>query len=122
MRAVTLAGRMLGESNSDITLAHVIRGDARDCLDEVKDKINEAFDEAAGRLIQAGVPRERIKTRTISGAQSRAAALVQKASQGDFGTIIMGRRGLSRVKEFFIGRVSNKVIQLVRDQAIWVVS
>jgi len=122
LRAVSFVARMLGESDCDITLAHVIRGDIRDCVEGAKEKVDEAFSDAADRLIRAGVSRERIKTRMISGAQSRASVLVQKANQGGFGTIVVGRRGLSRVKEFFIGRVSNKVIQLVRDQAVWVVS
>ncbi len=122
MRAVSFAARALADSTCDMTLAHVTRGNAGDCLEEARDIMNEALDKAVARMMRAGVARERIATRMISGAQSRAAVLVQKASQGKFGTIVVGRRGLSRVREFFIGRVSNKVIQLVRDQAVWVVS
>ncbi len=33
--------------------------------------------------------------------------------------IIVGRRGLSGVREFFIGRVSNKVIRLARKNTVW---
>ncbi|MHC4842819.1 MAG: hypothetical protein ACYTEE_03370 [Planctomycetota bacterium] len=34
----------------------------------------------------------------------------------------MGRRGLSRVEDFFMGRVSKKVLQLAKWTAVWVVS
>jgi nucleotide-binding universal stress UspA family protein len=34
----------------------------------------------------------------------------------------VGRRGLSRVRDFLIGRVSNKLIQLAKNQAVWVVN
>jgi hypothetical protein len=34
----------------------------------------------------------------------------------DVGTIIMGRRGLSRTQDFFMGRVTNKVVYLAREK------
>jgi hypothetical protein len=36
--------------------------------------------------------------------------------------IVVGRRGLSRVEEFFMGRVSDKVLQLAKEMAVWVVT
>ncbi|MCF8061317.1 MAG: universal stress protein [Deltaproteobacteria bacterium] len=122
MRAVSFAARSLGTSDCRFTLANVIRGDGEGCAEELRERVNESFDEARSRLARVGVDPDRISTRMISGARSRAAVLVQKADQGGFGTIVVGRRGLSKVKDFFMGRVSNKVMQLVRDQAVWVVS
>ena len=122
MRAVGFAARSLGSSGCRFTLANVIRGNGEGCADELRDTVSRSFEDAVSRLLKAGVDRNRISTRIISGARSRAAVLVQKADQGGFGTIIVGRRGLSRLKEFFIGRVSNKVMQMIRDQAVWVVS
>ncbi len=58
----------------------------------------------------------------ITGVSSRAGAIVEEAKRGGCGTIVMGRRGLSKVEEFFMGRVSNKVINLARDMAVWLVS
>jgi nucleotide-binding universal stress UspA family protein len=40
----------------------------------------------------------------------------------DVGTIIMGRRGLSRTQDFFMGRVTNKVVYLAREKSVWIVS
>ncbi|UCD80927.1 MAG: universal stress protein, partial [Desulfobacterales bacterium] len=57
----------------------------------------------------------------IVGVQSRAEAIVNEARKQNYGTIVMGRRGLSQVKSFFIGRVTNKVIYLVKDRSVWVV-
>jgi nucleotide-binding universal stress UspA family protein len=47
---------------------------------------------------------------------------VEEARNSSCGTIVMGRRGLSRVEEFFMGRVSKKVLQLAKWNAVWVVS
>jgi nucleotide-binding universal stress UspA family protein len=121
-RASEIAARMLGETDWDLTLASVVRGDITECIEEARSAMADVFERVTDRFVKSGIGRERIATRLISGAQSRAAVIVQKADQGGFGTIVVGRRGLSRVKDFFIGRVSNKVIQLARDQAVWVVS
>ena len=41
--------------------------------------------------------------------------------EGGYGTIVVGRRGLSKVYEFFMGRVSDKVLHLAKDMAVWIV-
>ena len=61
-------------------------------------------------------------TKIITGAHSRAGAIVQEAKQGGYGTIVVGRTGLSKVRDFFMGRVSNKVVHLAKENAVWVVS
>ncbi len=78
--------------------------------------------EGASRLERQGIAPSSIRWTMEKGVSSRAGAVVEEASSGGYDTIILGRRGLSKVKEFFIGSVSNKVIQLARDKAIWVVN
>jgi len=33
-----------------------------------------------------------------------------------------GRRGLNKIAEFFMGRVSNKIVQMARFNAVWVIT
>jgi nucleotide-binding universal stress UspA family protein len=142
MRTVDFVGAMVEGAETVVTLFHVIRGldlgsqryDATFALHqewegEVKKQLSEAetstealFQEAVGRLEKAGVEDSRISTKVVTGVASRAKAIVDEASKGDYGTIVVGRRGLSRVGEFFMGRVSNKVLQLTREMAVWVVN
>ena len=53
---------------------------------------------------------------------SRAGAIVNAAEKGDWSTIVVGRRGLSRVSDFFMGRVSNKVVHAGRKDTVWIVT
>jgi nucleotide-binding universal stress UspA family protein len=142
MRTVDFVGAMVDGTERKVTLFHVIRGldlgsqryDATFVLHqewegEVRKHFREAerstealFQEAVGRLENAGVEDDRISTKVVTGVASRAKAIVDEASKGDYGTIVMGRRGLSRLEEFFIGRVSNKVMQLAQEMAVWVVN
>jgi nucleotide-binding universal stress UspA family protein len=77
---------------------------------------------AKGHLVSCGFNVNQITTKIVSGVQSRAGVLVKEAKEGGYGTIVVGRRGLSRVQDFFMGRVSNKVIQLAEGKAVCVVS
>jgi nucleotide-binding universal stress UspA family protein len=84
--------------------------------------MQEVLTEALGKLEKIGFSRDRVTTKIVTGVASRAKAIVEEAKAGGYGTIVVGRRGLSRVEEFFMGRVSNKVIQLAKEMAVWVVS
>ena len=66
--------------------------------------------------------RERVEIKLRTGMGSRAGAIIEQAKLGGYGTIVLGRRGLSKIPEFFIGRVSNKVIQMAKERAVWIVT
>jgi nucleotide-binding universal stress UspA family protein len=85
-------------------------------------RMEGVFKDAQKRLIESGLDPEQITTRIITGVPSRAGAIMEEARREAAGTIVVGRRGLSKVQEFFIGRVSNKVIHLAKDLAVWVVN
>ena len=80
------------------------------------------IDEAVERLVDAGVKRENISWEIKENESSRSRALVKDAEANGFGTIAVGRRGLSRVEEFFIGRVSKKILQLAVNSTVWIVN
>ena len=122
MRAVGYAGRVLGGADFEARFIHVIRNDNPEYVDARKMEMNKVFDDAKGVLTGAGFDPERITTKIITGARSRAAAVVQEARDGGYGTIVVGRRGLSKVKDFLMGRVSDKLITLSKNQAVWVVN
>lgn len=91
-------------------------------IEDAKKSIIPFFDEAKSCLIKSGFEPNQIITEIITGAYSRAGAIVQEAEKRDYGTIVVARKGLSKVRDFFIGRVSNKIIQLARKKAVWVVT
>jgi hypothetical protein len=80
-------------------------------------EIEDVFDQVKKRLKKSGFQSNQIKTKIITGVHSRAGAIVEEARLGNYGTIVVGRRGLSNVQEFSMGRVSNKIIQLA--QKMW---
>ena len=139
-RALQYVGRIFGRAHPDLLLLHVARGlDLRqpgfedispedDWLRKTKDELKKAedamgavFEDSIDHLRRQGADASRIKTRILPGVYSRAAAIFGEAMEEGCGTIVVGRRGLSRVEEFVMGRVSSKVLQLAREMAVWVV-
>lgn len=136
MRAVNYTGAMLGASSVAVTLMHIVRGisifkheadlfsesEQEELIHEGKKNIEPVFDEARQRLINEGVEADKIDTWTITDFSSRAEALVHQARRKGYGTIIVGRKGLSNAAEFSMGRVCRKVIQMSKGIAVWVVN
>jgi nucleotide-binding universal stress UspA family protein len=130
-------GRMLSDSQAEITLFHAIRNPESDRVFESIPSAGDAaaeeemrtrkalvpvFENGIASLIAAGISSEKISVKVVSGMATRGGALYAQALHGDFGTIVVGRRGVSNVKTFPIGRVPMKLVQLITDQAAWVVS
>jgi nucleotide-binding universal stress UspA family protein len=134
MRAVDFVGELMGGYDFNVTLLHVIRngeqikpGASYEPLPEEdiqteEQKMQAVFDEAKRRLIDQGFKSDRVTRKVIVGVSSPPRAIVQEAEQGGYSPIVIGRRGLSKFQEFFMGSVSNQVIQLGVEQAVWVVT
>jgi len=92
-----------------------------DCLDAFKCKVGRLVLSVRDRLMAAGIAADHVSIKVTSGATSRAGAIVSAAEDGGFGTIVVGRRGLSRVESFFMGRVSHAVVHEGKQFSVWVV-
>ena len=126
-RAVRFVADMLGPHEGyQIKLVHVVRGASAADLAPLQENGFTAsetiFKKAIDTLMAAKFDRQAIRTKSVSGVLSRAGAIVSTAEKGGWGTIVVGRRGLSSVKDFFIGRVSNKVVYAGRKDTVWIVT
>jgi nucleotide-binding universal stress UspA family protein len=136
LRAVDHAGFMLGGTDCQITLFHTMRNLRRFVPQEVLDEapeLEELWKSKAGEeiasymkkakkmLLEAGLREEQITTKVVDGSRSPANDILEEARGNGDGTIIMGRRGISGVQEFFMGSVTSKVLQNCNCMATWIV-
>lgn len=121
MRIVDYVGSTLGMESKAILL-HVIRGSDKEHLKAAETFITPLLEQARARLVEYGMPAENISVNLIKGVSSRAGTIVSEAGIHHCGTILVGRRGLSKVQEFFMGSVSNKVVQLARNMTVGIIN
>ncbi len=136
MRGVDHVCRMADVKTHFVSLVHVVRGISvssagreqnfpeayrQRLIEEAENMVLPAFDEATARLKAAGIKSDRIATKVISGVASRPGAIVEEARRGNFGTIVVGRKGLSGTAEFEVGRTTRKLTQMARDMTLWIV-
>ncbi len=137
LRAVDHAGTLLNHDNNFVTLFHAIRGITvsnegmedifpeeyrRQLMADAEREIQPALQIAVDHLENMDISPDRISTKIITSVRSRAAAIVQEAKQNGYGTIIVGRRGITEVAEFSMGRVTNKLTQLAKTQALCIIA
>ncbi len=85
-------------------------------------RAEDILNQCSEEFNKAGIDQGRITKNVIFDVSSRAKAIVDRAHQGRYGTIVMGRRGLSDIREFPIGRVTAKVLQLAKGMTVCVVN
>jgi 2,4-dienoyl-CoA reductase (NADPH2) len=56
--------------------------------------------------------------RTVPRTGDVAATILRELRSGDFGTLVMGKRGLSRIKQLLLGSVSSAVLQGLTNQTL----
>ena len=90
----------------------VARG-AKRCVDNFYAHAQKVFS-------AAGFKKKQIELKTVTGRKDVGKAILSEAKKGDYGTVIIGRRGAD--KSFFMGSVSKQVLYKMSGRAVWVVS
>jgi K+-sensing histidine kinase KdpD len=80
------------------------------------------LEKAMCHLEEEGLSRDRMTMKIAAGPDSCSRAIVEKAREDRYGTIVVGRRSLSGLKQCFLGRVSDNVLKLAKEMAVWVVN
>jgi nucleotide-binding universal stress UspA family protein len=141
MKAVQFAGSLLGGQGYEVCVFHAILGlgaidfeppghkrpqhpDVQmpdNCMEGFKLKVAGLFQNVREMLTAFGFESEKIFEKIVSGVYSRSEAIIREAESGGYGTIVVGRRGLSKVEAFFMGRVGHKVVYGGKRFTVWVV-
>ena len=133
VEAIKFVVSLMGGCDQEVSLFHVMRSNGEGRPEQRHIFSSKEFSKIAGKemtsslkaaqteLIKAGFKADKVSARIVKKAISRAMAIADMAKLENYGTIVMGRRGHSSVRDFFVGRVTNKVIHLARDRTVWIV-
>lgn len=113
---VGYAARMLaGRPEVAITLFHVRDEETSPAA------MAAAFAAARDLLAARGFEAAAVTERQVVRREGPARDILEEIGRGGYGTVVIGRRGLTRARQFLFGSVSHKVVQNARECAVWVV-
>jgi nucleotide-binding universal stress UspA family protein len=133
-RAVAYVGGLLGGlAGVRVTLLHVIPEPEEDYFPKLAEKERwlAAYRERIAAVLarhrailrDSGFADEAVDARVRQRAcPSMAECILSELQAGGFGTIVVGRQGLSRKEEFLFGSISSKIVSHARRCAVWVVA
>lgn len=134
MRVLDFVSRMVNGHDYEIALVNVCRKDAglakkneaisgvTDPCPETASRMQNVLSAAKTRLQVAGIAENKISINAIADAKSRAGSIVDMAERHDFSTIAIGRKGVSGVQGFAMGRVCFKVLHIGRRFNVWMIN
>ena len=132
-RAVQYVAQLLGGLGGfKVTILHVIPqpeedffntpADKETWLTRYREKVDAMLADYRKILLGAGFPPDAVSVRfPVRYCLSMAECILAEREKTDYGTIVVGRHGLSRSEEFIFGSISSKVVSHARNCAVWVV-
>ncbi|AEH45099.1 UspA domain-containing protein [Thermodesulfatator indicus DSM 15286] len=83
--------------------------EAQEFFQEVQKILKDTFD-----ILQ-------VKVKIKRSPHGVASIILKEAKEGNFGTVVMGRRGRGGFKELLLGSTSSKVLYNLTDRSLWIV-
>ena len=73
-------------------------------------------------LAEAGIDRQKIYCTThMAEGKTISETILDARRKGDFGTVVTGKRGVSKAEEFLFGSISNALARHSNDFTTWIV-
>ncbi|OKY76126.1 MAG: hypothetical protein BM485_02430 [Desulfobulbaceae bacterium DB1] len=91
--------------------------------DEKENAARQVFSRAVEVLGSHAIAGTRITTSCLMATgKTFSKTILQVQKEGGFGTVVLGKRGISKAEEFLFGSVSTAVLRESRDFTVWIVS
>lgn len=133
-RVLNYVGEVVGSiDKAEICLLHVYpepppyyfteKHTLQEYREEKEAAAQEVFSRAGQVLAGHAIGEARITTTCMMATgKTFSKTILQVQKDGEFGTVVLGKRGISKAEEFLFGSVSNAVIRECHEFTVWVVS
>ena len=89
--------------------------------DAKKDSVKAFMEKAKKALVAKGFASKKVTIKIKKKKAGIARDILKEAQQGKYDTVVIGRRGLSGIKQFVLGSVSKKVVEFAKTVSVIVV-
>lgn len=102
---------------------YYLKGGRLDAYRRKRDKVAKMMIKEAAVLLEgAGVPRQSITSRyCMAEGKTISQVVLDIRAEGEFGTVVAGKRGVSKAEEFLFGSISNALARHSKDFTSWIV-
>jgi 2,4-dienoyl-CoA reductase-like NADH-dependent reductase (Old Yellow Enzyme family)/nucleotide-binding universal stress UspA family protein len=118
LAAVEYAGRMIGKGHK-VTLFNVITTEQD--IEIAKNKMEDFLSQVKGHLLEMGISERDIDIKVATKEKGVAEDILEEVKRGEYGSIILGKRGISWARQLLFGSVSSHIVQHAEDCAVWVI-
>lgn len=127
MRAVQSMSFLIGAADCKVCLCHVMapqspssKEDEAHYREKQIQMMEPLINKSKQCLFDAGLAFNQISCELVTEGSSRSSSILKKAKDENYGTVVIGRRGLTFLEELFFGRVGEKIYQQAKDLTVWV--
>ncbi len=139
MRAVDYAARLFGpQKSAEVTLCGVherapiekLEGEAPGMgklrqslldLEIEREQVRERMNQASQALVGSGMDIGRVHVKHIEKKTNVPKDLLTEIAEGGYGTVVVGRRGSTDIRDFIFGRVSSTLVNNLQGRTVIVV-
>ena len=136
LRAVDHCGFMLSGTGANVTVFHAKRDLRRFIPKEVVEEFPEfkkIWQRKAGEvvapylkkskemLLKAGLAERQAAIKVIDGSRNTTRDILDEARSKGIGTVVLGKRGHSNIKDFARGSIARKILDEASDMAVCIV-
>ncbi|MBW1860580.1 MAG: universal stress protein [Deltaproteobacteria bacterium] len=118
LAAVEYAGHMIGKGQK-VTLFNVLTTEHE--IETAKKKMEDFLAQVKGHLQDMGMNEDDIEIKIATKEKGVAEDILEEVERGEYGSIILGKRGISRARQLLFGSVSSYIVQHAEDCGVWVV-
>lgn len=86
-----------------------------------KELIDQTLQEARRRLVNRGFATGAVIIKAQKREKGIARDIIQEAKTGGYGLVVLGKTGLSGIREFFMGSTAQKVVQGAKGTSVLLV-
>lgn len=79
-------------------------------MQEYADRVKEFAEEGKNRLISEGVPEENVVFKVRAAKKGMAGDILSELEQGNYGILVIGRKGSKEIGPFRLGSIANKLL------------
>jgi nucleotide-binding universal stress UspA family protein len=89
--------------------------------DKKKEVVGSALKEARQNLVDSGFKPDDVEIKTAIREKGVARDIIREARDGGYELVVLGKQGLSGIKDFFLGSVPQKVVNGAKNVSVLLV-